>query len=266
MLSLEGLCYRYETAPAVEAVSAQFTAGELVAVVGPNGSGKSTLLKMIARVFSPQAGRALLFNRPQSDWEPKAYAREVGYLAQESPVPFALRAIDVVLSGRAPFLGRFEWEGPKDLDAAERALERCDAAFLRARFLDEMSGGERKRVLLARVLVAEPRLILLDEPLAGLDVAHMQTFVRLLRGIVDGTGATALFVSHELNWCSAYADRMLVMHRGALVLDAPPRDVMTSAVMKRVFDFEAESLDSRDGSARWIVPGGLHRGKAEVKR
>jgi iron complex transport system ATP-binding protein len=159
-----------------------------------------------------------------------------------------MRAFDVVLSGRAPFLGRFEWESDADREEAHRALALCDAADLTERYLDEMSGGERKRVFLARVLAGHPKLILLDEPLASLDVSHMQQFSRLLRDIVGRTETTVIYATHDLNWAAAYSDRMLVMQRGALALDAPPSELMRPDVVRDLFGFDARVVDG------WLVP------------
>ncbi|HEY2092080.1 MAG TPA: ABC transporter ATP-binding protein [Thermoanaerobaculia bacterium] len=220
--------------------------GALIALAGPNGSGKSTLLKLIARVIAPQRGEVVLDDR--NDWTAKEYARRVGYLPQETEDVFAMRAIDVVVSGRAPYLSRFAFESEEDYAEAEKALALCDASYLGARFLDEMSGGERKRVFLARVLAGAPRLILLDEPFAALDVAHVQQFSRLLRDIVDRTNSTVVFASHDLNWAAAYSDRMLVMRDGRIARDATPGEVMRTEVVRELFGFDARTIDG------WLVP------------
>jgi iron complex transport system ATP-binding protein len=157
-----------------------------------------------------------------------------------------------VLSGRAPYLRRFEWESDRDRDEAQRALALCDAAHLAERYFDEMSGGERKRVFLARVLAGTPRLILLDEPLAALDLSHVQQFAKLLRDVVDRTGSTVVFAAHDLNWAAAHSDRMLVLQNGALALDTTPGNVMRAEVMKEYFGFEAETVAA--GGRTWIVP------------
>ncbi len=111
-----------------------------------------------------------------------------------------------------------------------------------------MSGGERKRVFLARVLAGTPKLILLDEPLAALDLSHVQQFSSLLRDVVDRTGCTVVFAAHDLNWAAARSDRMLVMQNGALALDATPAGVMRPEVMRELFGFEGKVVDG------WIVP------------
>jgi iron complex transport system ATP-binding protein len=252
MLSARNVSYSYASSDAVRDVTFSLGQRELVALTGPNGSGKSTLLKMIARVLEPHRGDIAFEGRSLRQWPAKEYAKLSGYLPQDPDPAFPMRAIEVVVSGRAPYLGRFAWERAADWDEAERALELCDASHLRDRYLDEMSGGERKRVFLARVLAGTPRLIVLDEPLAALDLSHVQQFSRLLRDVVDRTGCTVLFAAHDLNWAAAYSDRMLVMQQGVLALDATPSEVMTAGVMRERFGFEAETLAS--GGRTWIVP------------
>jgi iron complex transport system ATP-binding protein len=240
--------YAYDGVEAVRDLTADFQRTQLVALTGPNGSGKSTLLKLLARVLAPDAGTIAFEDRDVTAWRPKEYARRVGYLPQDPDPTFPMRAFDVVLSGRAPFLGRFEWESDADREEARRALALCDAADLTERYLDEMSGGERKRVFLARVLAGHPKLILLDEPLASLDVSHMQQFSRLLRDIVGRTETTVIYATHDLNWAAAYSDRMLVMQRGSLALDAPPSGLMRPDVVRDLFGFDARVVDG------WLVP------------
>ncbi len=259
ILELRDVVYAYAGANAVDNVNATFDAQQLIALTGPNGSGKSTLLKLVARVLTPHAGEITLDGKRLRDWHAKDYAKQVAYLPQDPDPAFSMRALDVVVSGRAPFLGRFAWERDADYDEAERALSLCDAAHLSGRYLDEMSGGERKRVFLARVLAARPQLILLDEPLSSLDVSHVQQFSALLRDIVDRTGVTVIYATHDLNWAAAYSDRMLVMQRGALALDATPGEVMQPAAIRELFGFDAEAV--RAGGRAWLVPrvGGSER-------
>jgi len=252
VLDLRAVSFAYDGIDAVRDVTASFDRTQLVAVIGPNGSGKSTLLKLVARVLAPARGEIVWEGRRLPEWPAKEYAKDVGYLPQEPDPTFPMRALDVVVSGRAPFLGRFGWESDADYDEAARALATCDAAHLAERYLDEMSGGERKRVFLARVLAARPKLIVLDEPLSSLDIAHVQQFSALLRDVVRATGATVIYATHDLNWAAAYCDRMLVMQRGALAMDAPPSEVMQPERIRELFGFDAEAVQT-NGRA-WIVP------------
>ena len=253
MLEVDRVSFDYAGTRAVS--DASFRAGErgeLIALIGPNGSGKSTLLKMLARVLVPSTGEVRFDGKPLGQWNAREYARRVGYLPQDPDPVFPMRAIDVVVSGRAPFLGRFQWERDSDYAGAENALVLCDAGHLADRYLDEMSGGERKRIFLARVLAAKPSLILLDEPLTALDIAHVQQFARLLRDVADRTGATILFAAHDVNWAAAYSNRMLVMDRGALALDSAPSEVMKADVMARFFGVDAAVVSH--GGQTWVVP------------
>jgi len=254
MLQLTNVAFAYADAAALRDVTLTIDGdeGSVVALTGPNGSGKSTLLKVIARVLTPMQGEVRFLGRPLAGWHPKEYARQVGYLPQDAEPFVPMRALDVVLSGRAPFLGRFTFEKENDYAEAEKALAACDAAHLAERYLDEMSGGERKRVFLARVLAGTPRVILLDEPLAALDVAHVQQIAGLLRTIADRSHCTIVFASHDLNWAAACSDRMLVMQGGSIAVDAPPAEVMREEIVRRFFDFHAAEVMA--GGRTWMVP------------
>jgi ABC-type cobalamin/Fe3+-siderophores transport system ATPase subunit len=252
MLAVTQARFAYGDRIALRDVSIDIGETELIALAGPNGSGKSTLLKLMARVVAPQSGDVRFLGKSLREWNARAYAQQTGYLPQEPDSSFPMRALDVVVSGRAPFLTRFGFENNDDFREAATALALCDASHLAERYLDEMSGGERKRVFLARVLAGRPKLILLDEPLSALDVAHTQQFSKLLRDIVDRTLATVVFASHDLNWAAAYSDRIVVMDDGAIAADLPPRELMKPDVVRRFFGFDAEAV-SVNGRP-WLVP------------
>ena len=259
MLRAEGVSFGYGgmagddgATPALRDVTFKAGAGELIALAGPNGSGKSTLLKVLARVVLADAGEVWFEEQSLREWNGRLYARSVGYLPQDPDSSFSMRAVDIVVSGRAPFLTRFGWETAGDYELAREALAVCDAAHLADRYLDEMSGGERKRVFLARVLSANPKLILLDEPLAALDVAHVQQFSKLLRHVVDRTGATVIFASHDLNWAAAYSDRVIVMREGRIAADVAPVDLLKPDLIRELFGFEAVVVTS--GGRPWVLP------------
>lgn len=254
LLELESVCYRYPGGgPEVLAgVDLRIEAGELVAIAGPNGSGKSTLMKILARVLMPHGGEVKLEGRSTRTWPGREYAKKVGYLPQDSTPAGYLRAIDVVLSGRAPKLGRFQWESEEDVAIARAALLECDAASLEERLIDEMSGGERKRIELARVLAGEPELLLLDEPLAALDVSHVQHLARLLRRVAGQAGRTVVFVAHDLNWSSALASRMVVVRNGRILADGAPSAILDEELIAEAFGLRARVVEA--GGRRWIVP------------
>ncbi|HUP66480.1 MAG TPA: ABC transporter ATP-binding protein [Thermoanaerobaculia bacterium] len=253
-IELHSVTYRYPGAPsvAVDGVSFRIAKPELIAICGANGSGKSTLMKLLSRVLEPSDGTIVMEGREIGAWDPRDYARKVGYLPQETDPLVPMRAIDAVITGRAPYLGRFSWESPQDIELARLALARCDASGLADRHLDEMSGGERKRVHLARVLAGQPQAILLDEPLAALDLAHAQQLARLLRVLVEEEKRTVILISHDLNWSAAIADRMLVLREARLTADGSPSAILTPELIHANFGLEADVIE-RNGR-RWVLP------------
>lgn len=253
MLELDSVSFSYPAnAFAIRSLSMTIPARQLVALAGPNGSGKSTLLRLLARALRPSGGEISFQGQKLGDWDPRQYAQRMGYLPQEIETGLPMRAGEVVLSARAPFLGRLEWESAQDEARAQAALRECDAIHLADRYVDQMSGGERKRVFLARVLAGAPDLILLDEPFAALDLSHIQLLIGLLRAQVDQGGRTVILVSHDLNWSGACADRMLIMSGGAIVADGRPAEILQPELMERYFSFRALTMEA--AGRRWIIP------------
>lgn len=251
LLSVNGVSFAYEgERNAVENVSLTLEQGEVVSLLGANGSGKSTLIKLLARIEEPASGSISLEGRV--DWSRREWAQKIGYLTQSTELLLPMRGVDVVVSGRAPHLTRFEWEGAVDFEAAAEAMRLCDAEGLSMREVDRLSGGERKRLLLARAIIGNPPLLILDEPLAALDLAHVQRTTRLFRSL-SANGQTVLFASHDLNWSAACSDRMIVMKNGRIVADSAPRELLQSNTIRQLFSIDAAILSSKDGRS-WIVP------------
>ena len=254
VLQLNTISYSYGgRKPALRDVSLSVRQGELLSIIGPNGSGKSTLMKILARVIDPEEGVVTLEGRPLVEWNGREYARRVGYLAQDLDIPFPMTALDVVLSGRGPHLRRFEWEGSEEVQRAHTALARCDAAELAPRYVHEMSGGERKRVFMARVLVGEPSLLLLDEPLAALDVQHIAQLAMLLRSFVDQEGRSVVLISHDFNWASAISDRVVVMAEGQIAAEGTASEVLTVENVRDFFGITVDVMSSANGRP-WVIP------------
>lgn len=238
ILEATGLSVRYPgaEAPALEGVGIRLEPGRLVAVVGPNGSGKTTMLRALLGLVPLGAGSIRLDDRPLQDWGRGEIAGAVAAMPQrEEPAPL-LTAEDAVLLGRYPRLGALSPVGAADREAVRRAMERCDAWGLRHRLVDTLSGGEWQRVRLARALAQEPRLLLLDEPTASLDVRHAMELLELVSTLVAG-GLGVLIITHELNLAARYADRIVVVHHGRMVASGTPAEVITPAVLGPVFEW-----------------------------
>jgi iron complex transport system ATP-binding protein len=262
ILAARALTVRYPgaAAPAVDRVDAHVGGGELVAVAGPNGSGKSSLLRGLLGLAPGATGAVTLDGRPLGDWSRRAIAGVVGALPQREDAALPLRVREAVLLGRWARLGPIAAPRTADHRAVAEALARCHLAHLAERGVDTLSGGEWQRVRLARALAGEPRLLLLDEPSAALDLAHEMALFELLRHLVaDGLGV--LVITHHLNLAARVADRVVLLDGGRVAADGPPAAVLQQEVLSRVFAWPVAVTTWCDGAPQ-VVP--LTRAEADA--
>jgi iron complex transport system ATP-binding protein len=233
-----GLSAGYGSELVLHNVSVQADVGELLAIVGPNGAGKSTLLRLLAGSLRPRSGSILLGGQALSSFEKRALARRMAFVGQESNVAFPFTVLEVVLMGRAPHLGPFAFESIRDLEVAHYALARLNLLSLAHRYVQEISGGERKRVFLARALAQQPSVMLLDEPTAFLDLKHVAEIFGLLREMRVEKATTVIVSLHDLNVAALYADRVLLIKEGSSVAYGTPDEVLTVENLRRVYETE----------------------------
>ena len=235
MLEARDIRFSY-AGPVLRGLSFDVETGELLVVLGPNGSGKSTLLKILVRVLTPSSGSLLLDGRNTASMSRREFARQVGYVAQESVVRFPLTALEFVLQGRFAQGRLIGFESDEDLREAMWSMDVTGTSDFACRPVSELSGGERQRVMLARALAARPRLLVLDEPVANLDIAHQVRMLELLRSLTSGSEMSAIVVTHELNLAAEFATRVLCLKSGEMLANGAPRDVMTEELLRSLFD------------------------------
>ena len=246
----------YPGVPVLHGVSIEVAAGEMLAVVGPNGAGKSTLLKVLGGSIKPDSGAVELFGRQLDSIDRREFARTVASVGQENAVAFRFTVLEIVLMGRAPHLGAFRFESPHDLAIASAALERFDLRDLAARHVQELSGGERKRVFLARALAQEAKIGLLDEPTAFLDLKHVADIFFRFRTLCAERGMAVVATLHDLNAAALYADRVLLIKDGAAVATGTPEEVLTADNLQRVYETDIYVGRNPATGALAILPGG----------
>ncbi len=254
ILEARGVRVRYrDDAPfALDGVSCQVAGSELVAVVGPNGSGKTTLVRALLGLLPLERGSVLVDGRPVSSWSRASLARVVGVVGQQEEAVFRLTVAETVMLGRYARLGPLAAPGDADRAAVTAALQRCDIVELAQRPIDSLSGGEWKRVRVARALAQEPRALVLDEPTASLDIRHEMELFELMRQLVD-SGLAGLVITHHLNLAGRFADRIVLLDRGLVVAEGSPAAVMTRETLSRVFDWPVAVTTWSDGSPQ-VVP------------
>ena len=253
LLEVEGVSYSYGSRAAVEGVSFVARAGELVALVGPNGAGKSTLLRLAAGLLAPRSGSVRLAGLEAHAAPRRSVARVCAFVPQEPRAPWPFTVREAVMMGRAPYQGLLAIPGPFDRGAVEGALQACDLLSLAERRLDELSGGERRRVFFARALAQEPRVLLLDEPTAFLDLAHQVSAMAMAR-VAARAGLCVVAVLHDLNLAAAAADRLLVLSRGRVVADGPPEPVLTAERVQEVWGLAVWRGENAASGAPVVLP------------
>jgi len=238
MIEVDSVFFRYHQDWVLQDVSFQVRKGEFIGVIGPNGSGKTTLLKILYRLLSPQQGEVLFDHLSLKKMSRREIAKKIAVVAQETYPAFPFRAIEMVLMGRSPYLGHLMFESPKDLEIAKKAMEWTEILPISQRSIDELSGGERKRVFIARALAQEPEMILLDEPTSNLDIHHQVEFLDLVLSLNREKGLTILMASHDLNLASEYCDRLIFLQNGKIYKMGSPEEVMTRENIEKVYDCE----------------------------
>jgi iron complex transport system ATP-binding protein len=228
----------YKSRPVLDEVDFTIAEGEFVSIIGPNGSGKSTLLRTATGLIRPTHGSVELFGRELPSLKPRERASLIGVVPQKLESPMAFTVAEIVMIGRSGPRGRWGIPDSRDYDSAERAMIYTNVLDLKDRLFNELSAGEQQRAALAMALAQEPRIIMLDESIAHLDINHSQEVLRILMKLNREEKITVLLVSHDLNLAAQIADRLLMIDGGRLVANGSPGDVMQEEMLSRVYGCE----------------------------
>lgn len=253
-LRLHGVSVRFGERTALHDLTLEVRAGEFAALTGPNGSGKTTLLRTALGLVRPDQGTVEIAGAGADRMRARERARRVAWVPQEEVPRDNIPVLDYVLFGRYAHLPPFTGESGSDRRRAREALADVELADRAASGVLELSGGERQRVLLARALVQDAPLLLLDEPTAHLDIGHELDLLARVRRLVTERGGAVLAAMHDLNLAARYADRVLVLHHGRLVDDGRPAEVLSEPLLREVWGVDAELRRDPHTGAPYLLP------------
>lgn len=237
-LQVEKLSYSYGEQAIIDDISIQVAAGEFVGIVGPNGSGKSTLLKNLYRALKPDTGTILLDGDEYRLLNAKKIARKIGVVGQEHSIPFDFNVDEIVAMGRSPYKKLFDVDTKEDHEIVEQALHNVGLTQLAKTNYLQLSGGEKQRVIIARVLAQKTDFLLLDEPTNHLDIQFQLQMFDLIKGLK----LTVLSAIHDLNLAALYCDRIYVMKDGQIYTSGTPEEVLTPELLRDVFGIRADVI------------------------
>lgn len=235
LLKIGNLSGGYYKEDIIKGVCLDINQGDFIGIIGPNGCGKTTLLRLATRILAPRCGKIYFRDEDAFKMNLKEFCRSIAFVSQDISSSFTFRVIELVLMGRIPHLKRLQFEGKKDIEIAEKALSLTDTFSLRNKRVDELSAGERQRVIIARALTQEPVLLFLDEPTSHLDIGHQIQILDLLKKLNRQNNLTVTMVIHDLNLASAYCNRIALLDNGTIFKGGSPEEVLTYQNIETVY-------------------------------
>jgi len=247
MLTLKQVSFKYQNQWLLKETSLTTTAHTLTVIIGPNGAGKTTLLRLLARIWLPTTGQIFFKDNNVQHYRRRELAQHIAFVPQQTTIHYTFAVKDLVMMGRYAHLGRFQAIRPYDYHCINNAMQQTDVLHLANRSVTTLSSGERQRVLIAQSLASEAEVILLDEPVANLDIAHTLDILQLCQQLVR-LGKTMILVLHDLNLALRYAEQIIVIDKGQIVDIGAPTEVITDSLLAEVFQVKSERLMSTSGA------------------
>ena len=252
LLKIEGLCKEFDGFKALDNVNIEFGSGKLIGLIGPNGCGKSTMMKCICKLYEPTSGNIYVDGREVTTMKPAEAAKLVATVPAEAGNTFGTSVMDMVMLGRYPFVDRIWWEDPEDERMTLKALETFGLSHLRNKQVSLCSSGERQRTLIAKAYVQEPKLMLVDEPTAHLDMKYKLQVMEYLKSL-SHSDITVMVAEHDISLMARYCDVCIIMKHGRIVTVGDPKVVITPDIIRDVYEVEARVGLDEDGEI-YVLP------------
>jgi iron complex transport system ATP-binding protein len=246
LMAAENISFTYETSLVFKDLSVSVQKQDFIGLIGPNGSGKSTLLKIMGGVLKVDSGSILFKNSSLSKINKKVFAQSVSWVPQEHPMVFPFKVSEIIMMGRHPYLSAFSFESKEDYDITRRAMETTMTSQFADRYFNEISGGEKQRVMIASALAQNPEMMLLDEPTSALDLKYQIQILNILKNLNANHDMTLVIAMHDLNLASQFCNRLILLNEGKIVRDGTPEQVLEKNILEQVYGIDID-LSIRDG-------------------
>jgi iron complex transport system ATP-binding protein len=254
LIHVSQVCFDYGGPPVLAGISLDVCAGERIAILGPNGAGKTTLLKLLSGAKSPSKGSIRLEGRVLHAMPRAEVARKIAVVPQDLAVPFAFTAREIVELGRTPHVGLLRGFQMEDRDAVEQAMQLTDTLHLGGRIVNELSSGERQRVIIAMALAQQPEILLLDEPTHLLDITRQAEILDLIAELNRSRRLTVVAAIHDLNLAGRYFHRLVILHRGGVLAEGAPEAVLRADIVEEAYGGPVEILQRGNGWPPIVLP------------
>jgi len=238
IINCSDLGFSYNGTEILNGITLSIAPGKMVGILGANGAGKSTLLKILCGVLKPKSGEALFNNKALSKMDRREIAKGIAYIPQDPMFAFPFTVNEVVLMGRAPYIGRFEFEREQDKEVAERAMETVGIIHLKNRLISEVSAGERQLASIARGLVQEPEIMILDEPATYLDVKHRTEIMNILRALKEEKGISIIAATHDIFSSLSYFDEIMILKDGNVLAHGKADQIINNEILSTAYGIE----------------------------
>ena len=245
-MELGNISFAYDSAPILKELSLFIQESDFIGLIGPNGSGKSTLLKIMGGILKPDSGNIKFKGSETRRISKKIFAQSVSWIPQGNPMVFPFKVSEVVLMGRHPHLSALSFESNEDFNISQRAMETTMTSEFSERFFNEISEGEKQRVMIASALAQNPELMLLDEPTSALDLKYQIEIMNILKDLNTNHKMTLIVAMHDLNLASRFCNRIILIKEGKVISDGTPLQVLKKNILEQVYGIELD-LDFKNG-------------------
>ena len=248
ILTTQAINFSYNQDTVLHSISMNVSPGEFIGVIGPNGSGKSTLLKLLGGVLKPDSGQLYLKGKNYLDYQQKQLAQSITWVPQEHPMVFPFKVSEIVLMGRHPYLSAFTFEGEEDIEIARSAMERTQTIRFAQRNFNEISGGEKQRVVIAAAIAQEPKLMILDEPTSALDIKYQIQILNILKQLNEDKNMTVILAMHDLHLAAKFCSRLILLEDGKIFQDGKTKEVLQKEHIEKVYGVKVHLIHDQNGN------------------